>query len=81
MQTPPPLRSGHIYMKDTHCAETNEKLIFLFLRFLFFELYSILYSKFLLSLKSVHIYMKHAQCAETNEKLIFQFLRFLVFET
>ena len=26
---PPPIRSGHIYMKDAHCAEpTNEKSIF-----------------------------------------------------
>ena len=30
-----PLRSGHIYKKDAHCAEPNEKSIF---RFLFFVL-------------------------------------------
>ena len=33
-----PSRSGHIYMKDAHCAEPNEKLIFRFFQFLFFEL-------------------------------------------
>ena len=27
-----------MYIKDAECAETNEKLIFQFLRFLFFEL-------------------------------------------
>ena len=42
MQTPP-LRNGYIYMKDAQCTETNEKSIF---RFLFFELWSILYSHF-----------------------------------
>ena len=44
MQTPPPpLRNGYICMKDAQCAETNEKLIFPFLRFLGFEIWSILY--------------------------------------
>ena len=32
---PPPFRSGHLYMKDAHCAGTNEKSSF---RFLVFEL-------------------------------------------
>ena len=32
-QTPPPLpfKSGHIYMKNTQCAETNDESIFRFL--------------------------------------------------
>ena len=34
----PPLRNGPIFMKDAQCAETNEKLIFQFLRFLFYFL-------------------------------------------
>ena len=37
------LRSGPIFMEDAHIAESNEKSIF---RFLFFELWSTLYSKF-----------------------------------
>ena len=43
MQNPPhtPLRSGHIYMKDAHSAESNEKSIF---RFLFFELWLIVFT-------------------------------------
>ena len=32
---PPPLRNGHIYMKDAYSAESNEKLYF---RFLVFEM-------------------------------------------
>ena len=44
---PPSLRRGHIYKKEAQYTENNEKLIFLFLQFLFFELWSILYSKFL----------------------------------
>ena len=84
MQTPPPpLRSDHINMKDAQCTETNEISIF---RFVFYELWSILYSKFLenwpkyhqewpkkMSFKSGHLHMKDAQWAETNEKSIFQF--------
>ena len=35
MQNPPPLRTGHLYMKDAQCAETNEKSYF---RFLVFDL-------------------------------------------
>ena len=35
-------KRGQIYIKDAQCAETNEKSI---LRFLFFQLWSILYSK------------------------------------
>ena len=43
MQAPllPPLRSGHIDMKDAECAEKNEKLIF---RFLLFELWLIVFT-------------------------------------
>ena len=53
MQTPPPppalLCSGHIYVKDTHCAETNKKaiyfififgLIFIFLDFIVDSVYN-----------------------------------------
>ena len=47
-----PLRNCHIYMKDAQCAETNERSIFLFLSFLFFELWSILYLEFTESYKS-----------------------------
>ena len=32
---PPSLRSGHLYIKDAQCAETNEKS---YIRFLVFEL-------------------------------------------
>ena len=43
---PPPsfFRNGHIYMKNAQCAETNENFIFQILRFLFYELWMILYS-------------------------------------
>ena len=41
MQTPPPLRSGHIYMKDAHSAESNEKSYIRFFWFLVFELWLI----------------------------------------
>ena len=43
MQTAP-LRSGHIYIKDAHSAESSETSYF---RFLFPELWWILYSKFI----------------------------------
>ena len=36
-------KSGQIYMKDAECAKMNEKSIF---RYLFFELWSFLYSKY-----------------------------------
>ena len=36
-------KSGQIYIKDAPCAKTNAKSIF---RFLFFDLWSILYPKF-----------------------------------
>ena len=35
--------SVHIYMKDAECAETNEKSMFRFLRFLVFEIWTFLY--------------------------------------
>ena len=44
-ESPTPFTSGHIYMKDAHSAESNEKLCIRFFRFLFFELYFISYSK------------------------------------
>ena len=46
---PPPFRSGHIYMKDAHSAESNKKSIFRFFLFLFVYLRTILYSKFIKS--------------------------------
>ena len=53
-------KSGHICMKDAHLAETNEISIF---RFLFFKLWSILYSKFTESSKSfdlqIILYIKY----------------------
>ena len=39
-RTPPP-QKGHIYVKDAHSAESNEKSIF---RFLFFELWLIVFT-------------------------------------
>ena len=32
------IQTGQIFMKDAKCAETNEKSIFRYLQFLFFEL-------------------------------------------
>ena len=74
---PPPLRSSHIYMRDAHCAESNEISIF---RFLITDT---------LGFSSVHITdqknrpkeakctkKKDAQWAEPNEKSIFRFLFF-----
>ena len=43
MQTPP-LRSGHIYMKDARNAASNEKSCIRFFRFLFFVLWLIAYT-------------------------------------
>ena len=37
------LRNGHIYMKDANTAESNEKSFFRFFRFLFLELWLILF--------------------------------------
>ena len=48
--SPFPLRRGHIYMRDAHSAESSEKSISRFFRSLFFELWSILYSKFIKNL-------------------------------
>ena len=42
----PPFINGHKFMKDAQCAETNEKSIFRFLRFLFFELWLISFTIF-----------------------------------
>ena len=64
-------------MKDAQCAETKEKSIVRLLQLLFFELWSILYSKFTESSKSFDINFrpkmstkkivpKDAQCSETN---------------
>ena len=40
----PPLKSGHIAIKDAQCAETNEEIIFWYLRYLVYDTWSILYS-------------------------------------
>ena len=77
-------------MRDAQCAETNENTI---LRFLFIELWSILFTIYwwhTLIFKCVtdqtnsfiggQIYIKDVQCAETNENTIFRFLRFSVSE-
>ena len=53
MQTPPPLRSGHLFIKDGECAESNEESYFRFFRFLVFEL---LAAKELPSRKKHHKY-------------------------
>ena len=45
-QPPHILSNGHIYMKDAQCAKTNEKIIFRFMRILFFELWLILFTIF-----------------------------------
>ena len=37
MQTPP-LRKGHLYIKNLECAESNEKSCAIFFRFVVFEL-------------------------------------------
>ena len=58
MQTPLP-RSGQIYKKGAKCAETNEKLIFRFLRFLFFEIWSILYSTFVVNWSGTYRQINH----------------------
>ena len=42
--SPPPLRSGHIHMKDAHSAESNEKSYFRYFRFLFFQLWLIVFT-------------------------------------
>ena len=47
MQTPPPLKSGQILIEDAQAAETKEKSNFRLLLSLLFELWSILYSKFI----------------------------------
>ena len=39
------LKSGHIWIKDVHCAETYKTTISWFWQFSFFEIWSILYSK------------------------------------
>ena len=43
MPPPPTLRSGQIYMKDAHCAESNEESI---CRFLFFKLWLFVFTVF-----------------------------------
>ena len=69
LQTLPPLKNGQIYMKDAHCAATNEKSIFRFLRFLFFELWSIVlcHLNFIKCVtKEEILFPKVAQCSETD---------------
>ena len=93
MQIPPtaPLRNSRIFMKDAQCAETNEKYIFRFFRFLFFELWSILFTisscftiinnqKKKSSTVVKFTWKMNSVRPETNEKSILRLKRFLVFE-
>ena len=72
MQTPP-LRNSFNLIEDARCTETNEKSIFLFI---FFELWSILYSKLIENGQILST--KTAICQETkirkNRKIDFSFI-------
>ena len=59
-------------MKDAQCAETNEKLVFRFMRFLVFELRSILYSKIIKKLTNFQ-YKKDHISKTKNWKIDFSF--------
>ena len=92
MKTSPLIRSGEIYTKDAHNAESNEKWYFRFFRFLFFELWLIVFTiscdtpcvspaKKKLS-KSGEIYRKDAHCSD-NDFFVhqFSFVQLLIIET
>jgi len=78
--TPHPLlktgQIGFLFQKVAQCSETYEEIIF---RFLVFQIWSILYSKFLESWqknyqKCQHFFVSEdEQCSETNPKSIFRF--------
>ena len=69
METPP-LKNGQILMKDAQCAETKEKSVFQFLRFLFFELLRILFIIFECfrptKNETENVDSQDAQCSETD---------------
>ena len=44
IMSPPGLSFAPMYMKDTHSIESNEKSIFQFLQFLFFELWLLIFT-------------------------------------
>ena len=87
---PPPQKWSHLIRKWAQCW-TNEKSIFRFLLFLFFELWLLVFIIYGLytwifkcvaadqqkkSFKSGQIYRKHAQLVLTNEKSILRFCNF-----
>ena len=82
------LRSGHIYMKDAYSSESNEKSIFRFFLFLFFELWLIVSTIYgdtpgfsiIAPTKIFQKWPNSHEWAETNKKSTFIFFRFLVFE-
>ena len=74
---------GFLVQKDEKCSEKYEKIIW---RFLFFEKWSILYTKFFVNLvkyvtknDQYFFFPKDAQCSEMNAKSIFRFVWFLFF--
>ena len=82
----PPFRSGHIYMKDAHCAEPIEKSLFWF----YFSRYGWFYLQFTSrspqfpsvsptkkTFKRCQIYRKDAQCSYTDF-LVHEFFLVLV---
>ena len=84
MQTSPPipLSLTPISMKDAHSAQSNEKSIFRFLQFIFFELWLIVFTIYQIfsdekMFKSCQIYRKDEDCSE-NIFLVHE--SFLVFE-
>ena len=57
-------KSGQIYMKDAERAESKEKLIF---RFLFFELWSFMYSNFHFLFSKFRTFHKNMTISERGE--------------
>ena len=78
-QTPHSFRNGHICMKDAQSAETNEKLIFRFFGFFFFELWT-KFLRYFEKWRETKFVPKDAQCSETDSYILATILRFLVFE-
>ena len=80
MQTArPPLRSGHLYIKDAECAESNEKIKFFW--FIFFELLMIFVHSFHVSFWRLFWHLK--RCAMFWIGILYSwvsFVRFLDFE-
>ena len=61
-------------MKDAECAETNEESIFQFLRFLVFEIWSLVYSKL------VNLSMNFEYKIDHNSKIKIGILTFHSFQ-